>query len=84
MGSDPEQTPQTPVFTVQVAARLVGITRVTLRAWEIRHGFVRPARTRRGQRLYSQEDIDRLREIKKLLDGGASHTGIKKMLGRGR
>ena len=56
-----------PIFTIRIAARLVGVHQQTLRAYE-REGLVRPARSAGRQRLYSQNDIDRLRTIRRLID----------------
>ena len=48
--------------TVGAAARMVGRCADTLRLWD-RTGLVVPARTSSGQRIYSAEDLDRLREV---------------------
>lgn len=57
-------------FRSGVAARLSGVPVETLRVWERRYGVIRPARSARGQRLYSAEDVRRLTLIKQLLDQG--------------
>lgn len=46
---------------IQVAARRSGLSQDVLRAWERRHGAVEPRRTEGNQRLYSDEDVERLR-----------------------
>jgi MerR family transcriptional regulator, heat shock protein HspR len=59
-----------PLYTMGVAAKLVGTTAQTLRLYE-KHGLILPARERRN-RLYTENDIKWLRcireWIKKLLD----------------
>ena len=47
------------------AARHVGVSPSALRLWE-RQGLVRPARTDGRYRLYSDEDLQRLREVRRL------------------
>ena len=56
-----------PMFTIRIAAQLVGVHQQTLRAYE-RDGLVFPARSPGRQRLYSQADIDRLCEIRRLIE----------------
>ncbi len=43
---------------------MLGISPHTIRAWERRHRTLRPVRTSSGQRRYSPDDIDLLRQIK--------------------
>jgi MerR family transcriptional regulator, light-induced transcriptional regulator len=52
------------------AARLAGVPVATLRVWERRYGVVAAPKTPTGQRLYSSHDVQRLRLIKQLADGG--------------
>lgn len=58
-------------YAIGAAARLAGIAVDTLRMWEKRYGFTDPSRTEGGHRLYSEEDVELLRAIKRLVDGGA-------------
>jgi len=55
---------------IQVVARRAGLTPELLRAWEKRYGVVEPGRTGGGQRLYSDEDIQRLRLLRLAIQGG--------------
>ena len=50
-------------FSIGEVSRAVGLAPQTLRLWE-RERLVRPRRTVRGYRLYSEGDVRRLREIK--------------------
>jgi len=52
------------------AARLAGIPVETLRVWERRYGVVSPPLSSGGRRLYSAENVQRLRLIKQLLARG--------------
>ena len=56
-----------PVYTIRIAAQLVGVHQQTLRTYE-REGLLIPARSAGRQRLYSQNDIDRLLMIRRLID----------------
>ncbi len=49
-----------------------GVPGEVLRAWERRYGVVTPQRTAGGFRLYSEEDVARIRHMKSLIAGGLS------------
>jgi DNA-binding transcriptional MerR regulator/methylmalonyl-CoA mutase cobalamin-binding subunit len=51
-------------------AHEIGLTKDTLRGWERRYGFPRPMRSPGGERLYPQEQVTKLRLVKRLLDAG--------------
>jgi MerR family transcriptional regulator/heat shock protein HspR len=71
------------VFVISVAARLVGMHANTLRKYE-REQMLRPARTDGNLRLYSAEDISRLRQIKILSEQhGINVAGIRLALNVG-
>ena len=68
------------VYIISVAARLLEMHPQTLRKYE-RVGLVRPSRTVGMLRLYSEEDIARLRMIKHLVnDLGLNLAGVELML----
>jgi MerR family transcriptional regulator/heat shock protein HspR len=65
---------------ISVAARLLDMHPQTLRKYE-RLGLVRPARTIGSMRLYSHDEIDRLRFIKRLVeDAGVNLAGVQQLL----
>src|SRR5437899_1544951 len=51
-------------------ARRAGVGESTLRAWERRFGLLRPARTSGRQRLYTEEDLERVRAVRRLAEQG--------------
>src|SRR5271156_5645347 len=53
------------VFMISVAAQLAHMHPQTLRVYEAR-GLIEPQRSPKGTRLYSQEDVDRLRRIQEM------------------
>jgi DNA-binding transcriptional MerR regulator len=67
------------VFSISVAAELVGTGVQNLRAYETR-GLVEPERTRGGTRRYSADDLDRLRRITQLLGMGLNLAGVEQVL----
>jgi hypothetical protein len=56
--------------TIATVERETGIPKDTLRVWERRYGFPLPRRDDRGERVYSLEDVQKLRVISRLLDRG--------------
>jgi MerR family transcriptional regulator/heat shock protein HspR len=65
------------VYIISVAARILEMHPQTLRKYE-RVGLVRPSRTEGMLRLYSEEDVARLRLIKHLVgDLGLNLAGVQ-------
>jgi len=61
---------QAALLSIAAVERDTGLSKDTLRVWERRYGFPTPARDAAGERAYSPDDVDRLRVIRRLLDGG--------------
>lgn len=59
-----------PTLSIAAVERDTGLSKDTLRVWERRYGFPSPARDALGERAYSAEQVEKLRVIKRLLDGG--------------
>lgn len=56
-----------PAFIISVAARMLGVHAQTLRYYE-RVGLLTPSRSSGRIRLYSQRDLDRVRQVQRLID----------------
>lgn len=70
-----------PVYMISVAARLCDLHPQTLRMYE-RLGLVRPARIGSKNRMYSELDLDRLRQIQRLTqEMGVNLAGVEVILG---
>jgi DNA-binding transcriptional MerR regulator len=59
-----------PLYNIGVVARMTGLSMATLRAWERRYEFPAAQRTAGGHRLFSEEDVMRLRWVKARIDEG--------------
>ncbi|MGI2211340.1 MerR family transcriptional regulator [Shewanella oncorhynchi] len=59
---------------------LTGVNAVTLRAWQRRFGLVIPARTPKGHRLYTSENIQEIHEINTWLAKGVAISKVKPLL----
>ncbi|MDX6690358.1 MAG: MerR family transcriptional regulator, heat shock protein HspR [Solirubrobacteraceae bacterium] len=68
------------VFMISVAAELADMHPQTLRMYEQR-GLIEPKRSPKGTRLYSQEDVERLRRIQQMTaELGLNLAGVEKVL----
>src|SRR3954449_9928086 len=68
------------VFMISVAAELAGMHPQTLRIYEER-GLIKPARSPKQTRLYSQRDVERLKRIQELTtEFGMSLAGVERVL----
>lgn len=72
--------PDKGLYPIREVSRLTGVNAVTLRAWQRRHGLVQPARTEKGHRLYSEQDIRQIGEILSWLERGVSIGQVKGLL----
>jgi MerR family transcriptional regulator, light-induced transcriptional regulator len=65
-----------PSFRSGAVARLVAMPVATLRVWERRYAVSSPTLTPSGQRLYSSDDVRRLRLLKQLTDRGHAISSL--------
>ncbi len=69
-------------FPIRTVASLTGVNPVTLRAWERRYRLIVPERTPKGHRLYTAQDIERIKAVLDLLDQGVSIGQVRGILDR--
>ena len=68
------------LYFISMAARLLDMHPQTLRKYE-RLGLVRPTRTVGSMRVYSREELDRLKLIKRLVEEeGVNLAGVQRLL----
>jgi MerR family transcriptional regulator/heat shock protein HspR len=68
------------VFMISVAAELSDMHPQTLRVYEAR-GLIEPKRSPKGTRLYSQQDVERLRRIQEMTaELGLNLAGVERVL----
>jgi MerR family transcriptional regulator, heat shock protein HspR len=68
------------VFMISVAAELANLHPQTLRMYEAR-GLIEPKRSSKGTRLYSQQDVDKLRRIQEMTaELGLNLAGVERVL----
>ncbi|HEY4895681.1 MAG TPA: helix-turn-helix transcriptional regulator [Solirubrobacteraceae bacterium] len=68
------------VFMISVAAELANLHPQTLRMYEAR-GLIEPMRSSKGTRLYSQDDVEKLRRIQEMTaELGLNLAGVERVL----
>jgi MerR family transcriptional regulator/heat shock protein HspR len=78
MAADPPDK-RRGVYMISVAAELAGMHPQTLRIYEAR-GLITPKRSPKNTRLFSQEDVDRLRRIQQLTSElGMNLAGVERV-----
>jgi len=68
-----------PFYTIGQVADLLGVQPAALRRIE-EQGLIRPDRSGGGQRRYSRDEVDRLREVLALTDEGVTLAGVRHVL----
>jgi DNA-binding transcriptional MerR regulator len=74
-----------PEATVNISevCQQTGVAAVTLRAWERRYGLIKPSRTPKGHRLYSEANIEQIRQIVRWLNRGVAISKVAGLLTAG-
>ncbi|MDF0725093.1 MerR family transcriptional regulator [Cytobacillus sp. S13-E01] len=67
-----------PLFPIGIVMQLTELSARQIRYYE-ENGLVFPARTEGNRRMFSFNDVDRLLEIKKLIEQGVNLAGIKQL-----
>ncbi|MCS7203523.1 MAG: MerR family transcriptional regulator [Thermodesulfovibrio sp.] len=66
-------------YKIGEASKIVGVEPYVLRFWEKEFPFLKPKKTKTGQRLYTKKEIDMLLSIKRMLyDEGYTIEGVRK------
>ncbi|MDI6870231.1 MAG: MerR family transcriptional regulator [Bacillota bacterium] len=68
-----------PVYSMGVVERLTGLTGRRIRYYE-QMGLVSPARSPGNQRLYSERDVERLKQIGRLMDRRLTTRRVRRLL----
>ncbi len=80
-----EKTIERIYWTIGEVAVQLGVNTSLLRYWEKEFGILRPKRTGKGDRLYTKDDIEKIRGIQVLLrERGYTIQGAKEQLRSGR
>lgn len=74
-----EKDSEVGVYSINAVASATGVPATALRYWEKTYGLISPKRTEGGHRLYSQDDVERIKWLKHKIDveglqAGAAHA----------
>jgi DNA-binding transcriptional MerR regulator len=73
-------TADQPVYSIGAVSKLLGVPAQTLRTWQERYGVVIPERSPGGHRLYSREQLERLRFVADQVAAGLSPADAHRLL----
>jgi len=68
------------IYSIGAVARMLGLRRATIRNWEERYAIVRPQRSDGGHRLFSRQDVERLRFVAAQVSAGVSPVEAHRLL----
>lgn len=68
-----------PLLSISIVMQLTELTARQIRYYE-EHGLIQPHRTEGNRRMFSLNDVDKLLEIKDMLEQGVNMAGIKKVM----
>jgi DNA-binding transcriptional MerR regulator len=78
------QLPVKLYYRIGEVSEIVGVEPHVLRYWETEFRSIRPQKSRKGQRIYSRRDVDKLLKVKELLySHGFTIAGARKRLREG-
>jgi len=63
------------VYSIRAVEEMTGVPATTLRYWEKAYGLVTPKRTQGGHRLYSQDDVERIKWLSRKIEGEGLQAG---------
>ena len=75
----PEEDRALGKYPISVASKLTGVPEHKLRAFESAE-LIGPDRTEGGTRLFSDEELEKVRRIAELADKGVNYAGIREIL----
>jgi DNA-binding transcriptional MerR regulator len=79
--SDRRELPVKLYYRIGEVAEIVGVEPHVLRYWETEFRAIRPQKSRKGQRIYSRRDVEKLLKVKDLLyTHGFTIAGARKRL----
>jgi DNA-binding transcriptional MerR regulator len=82
--TDIDAVPVKLYYRIGEVSEIVGVEPHVLRYWETEFRSIRPQKSRKGQRIYSRRDVDRLLKVKDLLySHGFTIAGARKRLREG-
>ena len=74
--------PEKLFYKIGEVSKLVGVESYVLRYWETEFPFLKPRKSKSGQRIYTKKDVDLILQIKKLLyEEKYTIDGVRKKLG---
>jgi DNA-binding transcriptional MerR regulator len=72
--------PDMAIYPMGTVVRMTGVAAPKLRFWETKYGLIQPARDPMGRRLYSRNDVRRIKLVQGMLGEGLNLLVVSRML----
>ena len=72
--------PDMAIYPMGTVVKITGVAAPQLRFWETKYGLIQPARDPMGRRLYSKNDVRRIKVVKEMLEQGLNLLVVSRML----
>jgi len=72
--------PDMAIYPMGTVVRITGVAAPKLRFWETKYRLIAPARDPMGRRLYSKNEVRRIKRIKEMLDQGLNLLVVSQMI----
>jgi DNA-binding transcriptional MerR regulator len=72
------------IYSIGAVARMLRLSRPTIRSWEDRYGLIVAERSEGGRRLYTRDQVEQLQFVKERLDEGLSAADAHRLLAERR
>ncbi len=79
----PHTEEEVPLFPIRELAARTQVNTVTIRAWERRYGILKPQRTAKGHRLYTEADVSRVQQALAWIARGVPIGKVRALLDAG-
>ncbi len=80
MSTPDDESGRRPIYSIGAVATMLGVETATLRAWEERYGVVVPTRSRGAQRIYTRDELERLRFLVDAVEAGDTPADAHRVL----
>ena len=72
--------PDIAIYPMGTVVKITGVAAPKLRFWETKYRLISPARDPMGRRLYSKNDVSRIKRVKEMLEQGLNLLVVSRMI----
>lgn len=72
--------PDIAIYPMGTVVKITGVAAPKLRFWETKYRLISPVRDPMGRRLYSKNDVSRIKRVKEMLEQGLNLLVVSRMI----